>query len=33
MGSIIFIVLAIVATIAFYVYVRIKSPCQAVSAN
>jgi len=32
-GSIIFLVLGVVATIVFYVYVDMKSPPQAVSAN
>ena len=32
-GSIIFLVLGVVATIVFYVYVGMKSPPQAVSAN
>lgn len=32
-GSIIFLVLGVVATIAFFVYVGMKSPPQAVKAN
>lgn len=32
-GSIIFLVLGVVATIAFFVYVGMKSPPQAVAAN